>query len=145
MINEDLVEQAALAILQEQGLPYLGADVISPDGSAPERASYGEVLLMERLEAAVARLNPTIPEDARRDALRQITGSETQSLTEENRRIHRLLVNGVDVEFKADDGSIRGDKVWLVDFEDPQANDWLVTNQFTVIEGKYNRRPDVVV
>jgi len=145
MINEDLVEQAALAILQDQGILYLSADVISPDGTAPERASYGEVLLMGRLEAAVARLNPRIPEDARRDAIRQITGAASQSLTEENRRIHALLVNGVDVEFKADDGTIRGDKVWLVDFENPQANDWLMTNQFTVIEGKHNRRPDVVM
>ena len=145
MINEDLVEQAALNILQEQELPYLGADVISPDGTAPERASYGEVLLMGRLEEAVARLNPSIPEDARRDALRRIAVADAQNLTAENRRIHSLLVNGVDVEFKADDGSIRGDKVWLVDFEDPQANDWLVTNQFTVIEGKHNRRPDLVV
>ena len=98
MINEDLVEQAALAILQEQGLPYLGADVIAPDGSQPERASHDEVLLMGRLEEAVTRLNPAIPEDARRDAIRQITAVETQSLIEENRRIHRLLVNGVDVE-----------------------------------------------
>ncbi|MBW4964062.1 type I restriction endonuclease subunit R [Sulfitobacter sp. CW3] len=145
MINEDLVEQAALAILQEQGVPFLGADVIAPDGTAPERASYGEVLLIRRLEEAVTRLNPSISEDARRDALRQITGSETPSLTEENRRIHKLLVNGIDVEFKANDGSIRGDKVWLVDFDSPDANDWLVTNQFTVIEGKHNRRPDVVV
>ncbi|MEP4904365.1 MAG: type I restriction endonuclease, partial [Paracoccaceae bacterium] len=98
MINEDLVEQAALAILQDQGIPYLGADVISPDGTGPERGSYGEVLLIGRLEEAVARLNPRIPEDARRDALRQITGAASQSLTEENRRIHKLLVNGVDVE-----------------------------------------------
>jgi hypothetical protein len=96
MINEDLVEQAALAILQDQGIPYLGADVISPDGTDPERASHGEVLLMGRLEAAVARLNPRIPEDARRDAIRQITGAASQSLTEENRRIqhggHALAV-----------------------------------------------------
>ncbi|BAQ67772.1 type I restriction-modification system, R subunit [Rhodovulum sulfidophilum] len=145
MINEDLVELAALAILQDQGIPYLRADVISPDGTAPERASYGEVLLMGRAEDAVARLNPQIPEDARRDALRQITGAASQSLSEENRRIHALLVNGVDVEFKADDGTIRGDKVWLVDFNDPLANDWLVTNQFTVIEGKQKRRPDLVM
>lgn len=145
MINEDLVEQAALAILQNSGIPYLGADVISPDGTEPERASYGEVLLRGRLEATVAQLNAHIPEDARSDALRQISGSTSQSLIEENRRIQGLLVNGVDVEFKADDGTIRGDKVWLVDFEDPQANDWLVTNQFTVIEGKHKRRPDLVV
>ncbi|WP_121068386.1 type I restriction endonuclease subunit R [Chachezhania antarctica] len=145
MINEDLVEQAALAILQNSGIPYLGADVISPDGTEPERASYGEVLLRGRLEATVAQLNAHIPEDARSDALRQISGSTSQSLIEENRRIQGLLVNGVDVEFKSDDGTIRGDKVWLVDFEDPQANDWLVTNQFTVIEGKHKRRPDLVV
>ncbi|WP_406721460.1 type I restriction endonuclease subunit R [Thioclava litoralis] len=145
MISEDLVEQAALAILQEQGIPYLGADVISPDGTHSERASFGDVLLVGRLEKAVTRLNPHIPEGACQDALRQITGAASQSLTEENRRIHALLVNGVDVEFKAEDGTIRGDKVWLVDFEDPQANDWLVTNQFTVIEGKYKRRPDLVV
>ena len=145
MINEDLVEQAALGILREMGWPYLSAEVIAPDGSEPERASYGEVLLMGRLEAAVARLNPNIPDEARRDALRQVTGAESQTLTEENRRIHRLLVNGVDVEFKAGDGTIRGDKVWLADFSDADANDWLVTNQFTVIEGKHKRRPDVVL
>lgn len=145
MINEDLVEQAALGILREMGWPYLSAEVIAPDGSAPDRASYGEVLLMGRLKEALARLNPNIPDDARRDALRQITGAESQSLIEENRRIHRLLVNGVDVEFKADDGTIRGDKVWLADFADADANDWLVTNQFTVIEGKHRRRPDVVL
>ncbi|MCT4372565.1 type I restriction endonuclease subunit R [Yangia mangrovi] len=145
MINEDLVEQAALAILQGEDIPYLGADVISPDGTAPERTSYEEVLLMGRLQTAVARLNPHIPEGARQDALRQITGAASQSLTEENRRIHALLVNGVDVEFKADDGTIRGDKVWLIDFVGSQANDWLVTNQFTVIEGKHKRRPDLVV
>jgi type I restriction enzyme, R subunit len=145
MINEDLVEQAALGMLQELGLPFHGPEVIAPDGTAPERVSHDEVLLLARLEAAIARINPTIPEDARRDALRKITGSETQSLIEENRRIHRLLVDGVDVEYKTADGAIRGDKVWLIDFANPAANDWLVTHQFTVIEGKHKRRPDVVV
>lgn len=145
MINEDIVEQATLEILQEQGFAYLGAEVIAPDGSAPERSANSEVLLLRRLEEAVVRLNPSIPLEARSDALRQITGAQTQNLIEENRRIHSLLVNGVDVEFSSSDGTINGDKVWLVDFDDPQANDWLVTNQFTVIEGKHKRRPDVVV
>lgn len=145
MINEDIVEQAALEILQEQGFAYLGAEIIAPDGSAPERSANSEVLLLRRLEEAVVRLNPLIPLEARSDALRQITGAQTQNLIEENRRIHSLLVNGVDVEFSSSDGTINGDKVWLVDFDDPQANDWLVTNQFTVIEGKHKRRPDVVV
>lgn len=145
MINEDLVEQAALELLQELGLQFLGPDVIAPDGSAPERVSHGEILLLGRLEAAIIRINPSIPEGARRDALRKITGSETQSLIEENRRIHRILTDGVDVEYRSADGTIKGDKVWLIDFTNPAANDWLVTHQFTVIEGKHKRRPDVVV
>ena len=145
MINEDVVEQTALSILSDLGYPFLGPEDIAPDGRAPERHAHDEVELTGRLEDAVARLNPNIPSDAQADAIRQIRSSDSQSLTEENRRIHRLLVNGVDVEFSAQDGTIRGDKVWLVDFDKPEDNDWLVTNQFTVIEGKYNRRPDLVV
>ena len=145
MINECLVERAALEILEELGFSYLNPAVISPDGSSPERPDYGEVILGERLEAAVLRLNPTIPEEACIDALRQVKRSEIPNLVEENRRLHRLLIEGIDIEFRVEDGTIKGDKVWLVDFDDPHANDWLVTNQFTVIEGKHKRRPDVVV
>jgi type I restriction enzyme R subunit len=145
MIDEDLVEQAALGILQDLGHVFAGPSIIAPDGTAPERVSHGEVLLIGRLQAAIARINPSIPQEARLDALRKITGAETQNLIEENRRIHRLMVDGVDVEYKTPDGSIKGDKVWLIDFGNPDANDWLVTHQFTVIEGKHKRRPDVVV
>ncbi len=71
--------------------------------------------------------------------------TEKPSLVEENRRLHKLIVEGVDVEFYTEDGTIRGDKVRLIDFDDLAANDWLATGQFTVIEGSVNRRPDVVV
>src|SRR5690606_2292419 len=76
---------------------------------------------------------------------KQLFITETPSLVEENRRIHRLLTEGVDVEFATGDGEIKGDKVWLIDFDNPDNNDWLVTNQFTVVEGRHNRRPDIVV
>ncbi len=144
-INEDMVEQVVLSTLEELGYARLGVDEASPDGSNPQRDTYHEVVLTERLQAAAQRLNPTIPIDAIHEALRIIQRQETPSLVEENRRVHQMLVDGIDVEFPIEDGTIRGDKVWLIDFTEPANNDWIVTNQFTVVEGKYNRRPDVVV
>ena len=97
-----------------------------------------------RLRAAIARLNPQIPQDAREDALRKLLAVERPSLIEENRRLHRATVEGVRVEYRAEDGSIRGDAVRLIDPED-RLNNWLAIAQFTVIEDGHNRRPDVVV
>ena len=118
---------------------------IGPDGKAPERETYSDIILQTRLRAAIEKLNPTIPSEARGDALRKILATEHPSLTEENRRLHRLMVDGVDVEFFSDDGTIRGDKVRLIDFDDIAANDWIATSQFTAIEGGVERRPDVVI
>lgn len=144
-LTEDDIEKALIAQFADLGYANLPDAVIGPDGTAPERASYGDVILRERLEAAVARLNPDIPPDAREEAIKRVIGAESASLVEENRRLHRLLVEGVDVEFHADDGTIRGDKVRLIDFDNPDANDWLVVDQMVVIEAGHNRRPDVVV
>ncbi|MBD9371346.1 type I restriction endonuclease subunit R [Rhizobium sp. ARZ01] len=143
--NEGLVEEVVINTFGELGYMYENAAVISPDGSAPARDAYGDVLLIERLRSAVVRLNPMIPDDALEQAIRQLLLTETPSLVEENRRIHKLIAEGVDVEFGIGDGEVKGDKVWLIDFDNPDNNDWLVTNQFTVVEGKYTRRPDVMV
>jgi type I restriction enzyme R subunit len=143
--REEIVEDAAIATFRELGYAYANASQIAPDGTAPERNAYADVILTGRLTEAVQRLNPKIPAEARAEAIKQLFITETPSLVEENRRIHRLLTEGVDVEFHVGDGEIRGDKVWLIDFDKPDNNDWLVTNQFTVVEGRYNRRPDVVV
>ncbi|MEP2028683.1 MAG: type I restriction endonuclease subunit R [Paracoccaceae bacterium] len=142
--NEDLVEQAALALFQELGWKFADPILIGPDGSEKARGSYGEVVLRDVLHEATIRLNPDIPQEALNAAIKQVQVSETPSLIEENRRTHRLLVDGVDVEYRRADGSIRGDKVKLIDFANPDNNDWTVTNQFTVVEGGHNRRPDVV-
>ena len=144
-ISEADVEAALLDQLEGLGYTRLPDSIAGPDGSAPERASYSDVVLMDRLKRAVDRLNPDIPSEARQDALKKIIADETPSLIEENRRIHRALVEGIDVEFYVEDGTIRGDKVRLIDFGDPSANDWLAVDQFTVIEHGNNRRPDVVV
>ncbi|MGI3165345.1 type I restriction endonuclease subunit R [Pseudooceanicola sp. 200-1SW] len=144
MFNEDLVEQAALHILQELGWRYEEPLAIAPDGPDRRRVSNGDVVLAGLLHDAARRLNPEIPEEALEQALRQVQISETPSLIEENRRLHRLLVDGIDVEFRRADGSIKGDKVRLIDFATPANNDFMVTNQFTVVESGHNRRPDVV-
>lgn len=145
MIDENMVEQAVLATLVDLNYSILSAEEVSPDAAEPERHSYSEVVLYTRLVENARRLNPTIPGDTVDEAMRLLLRQETPSLVEENRRIHGMMVDGIDVEFTDEDGTIKGDKVWIVDFSNPANNDWVATNQFTVVEGKHNRRADVVV
>ena len=144
-LSEAAVEKVVLAQLAGLGYAITTDAEIGPDGKAPEREAYADVILLKRLTAAIERLNPTIPAEARGDALRKVLATEKPSLIEENRRLHKLMVEGVDVEFYSEEGTIRGDKVRLIDFDDLTANDWLATGQFTVIQGSINRRPDIVI
>ena len=144
-LPESDVEAALLAQLQALGYAVEREEDIGPDGHRPERESHDEVVLKKRLEDAVARINPTLPAEARQDAIRKVTQSELPVLLEENRRLHRLLTEGVDVEYFAADGTLTAGKVRLIDFEDPAQNDWLAVGQFVVINGQNKRRPDVVV
>jgi len=144
-IAESHVEEAALAWLAELGFALAPGLEIGPDGARPERAAYGDVVLVGRLRAAIARLNPALPEEARAAVLAKLLQAETPSLIDENRRLHGYLVEGVPVEVRRPDGTIGGEQARLLDFEEPEANDWLAVNQVTVIENKANRRADVVV
>jgi type I restriction enzyme R subunit len=144
-IAESTVEAAALTWFGAMGYTVLHGPDIAPGGPAAERASYADVILRDRLRAAVARLNPGIPEPALEEAVRKVTVTESPSLIENNRRFHKLLTDGVDVEYRRADGSIAGDKVWLFDFANPERDDWLAVNQFTIVEDRRNRRPDIVV
>ena len=144
-LNEDHVEQAGIQTLQGLGWMYLHGQDISPEGVVPQRPNYGEAVLIPRLERWVAQINPSVPEEAISAALRKLLGDQSANLVEENRRIHQLIVGGVDVEYRNAQGRIVGDKVWLIDFENIAANDWLAVNQFTLIEGRNNRRPDLVL
>lgn len=144
-IAESHVEEAALAWFAELGYATATGVEVGPDGSRPERASYHDVLLLPRLRAAIARLNPSLSYETQVEVLAKLTRSETPVLIEENRRLHRYIIEGVPVEVRRPDGSIGGEQARLIDFDDPDANDWLAVNQFTVIEGKATRRPDVVV
>jgi len=144
-LAESAVEEAALAWFQEMGYQVRSGPEIAPSELFAERQNYGEVVLKERLREALARLNPAIPPEAREDAFRKVTRPESPVLITNNRTCHRRLVDGVAVEYRLPDGRIKGDRVLLVDFEQPENNDWLAVNQFTVMEGQHHRRPDVVV
>ena len=144
-LTEADIEKALLAELAALGYQTTSEAEIGPDGRTPERAAFSEVLLFQRLQAAIDRLNPAIPAEARADALRQVIATVAPSLIDENRRLHGLIAEGIKVEFYADDGTLRGGRVWLIDFEQPERNDWLAVQQFTVIEAGHNRRADVVL
>jgi type I restriction enzyme R subunit len=144
-LNESIVEDAALEWFGELGYAVGHGPHLAPGEPAAERDSFGEVVLVGRLRAAIRRLNPAIPEGAREEALRKVLRVGTPSLVQTNRAFNRMLRDGVPVEYPRPDGSIAGDHVRLVDFGDVRANDWLAVNQFTVIEGQHNRRPDIVL
>lgn len=142
--TESIVEQATLAWLETLDYNIFSGYEIAPDTSQSERQDYHNVVLTNRLQIALETINPHIPFDAIQDAIRKITRTETPILYENNRRFHQYLTDGVDVEYQQD-GQTQYKKVKIIDFEQVDNNDWLVVNQFTVIENKNNRRPDVVI
>jgi type I restriction enzyme R subunit len=144
-LTESIVEEAALTWFGEMGYAVGNGPQTAPGEPAAERDSFGEVVLAGRLREALLRINPAIPEDAREEALRKVLRVATPSLIQTNRAFHRMLRDGVDVEYARPDGSTKHDKAWLVDFSQVEKNDWFAVNQFTVIEGQHNRRPDIVV
>ncbi|MCH7764897.1 MAG: type I restriction endonuclease subunit R, partial [Candidatus Marinimicrobia bacterium] len=144
-ITEDALEQSMLGWLEELGYKILHGPDIAPGEPAEERSDYSDAILHGRLRSSLTRINPYIPGDALDDALKKLRSISSPSLGLENRDFHHLLVNGIEVEIRQDDGSIRGERVNLVDFDNPENNDWLAVNQFTMIEDNHNRRPDVVV
>ncbi|MEQ1579178.1 MAG: type I restriction endonuclease subunit R [Steroidobacteraceae bacterium] len=140
-----MVEDVALDWFGELGYAVGYGPQMAPSEPEAERDSFGEVLLVGRLREAIRVLNPAIPSEAHEDALRKVLRVATPSLPQTNRAFHRMLRDGVEVEYARPDGSIAGDHVRLVHFGDVSANDWLAVSQFTVIEGQHNRRPDIVI
>jgi len=143
-ITESEIEQFAIELLEKQGYQYIYAPSIAPDSETPERESFKDVLLLEQLQTAVGRINPSIPADIREDAIKQIQRLNSSELIANNEAFHRMLTEGIKVGYQQD-GYNRGDLVWLIDFKNPDNNDFLVLNQFTVIENNVNKRPDVIL
>ncbi len=154
-ISESVVEEAALNWFRALGYTLLAGTDTMP-GRASFREDYADVVLAPVLRNALARLNPDVPPDALDDAFRKLTHPEGSTLETRNRALHRMLVDGVTVEYRNDEGAIRGVQVRVIDFDDSDRNDWLAVNQFTVTEslpattdgaqaGKHRRRPDIVL
>jgi type I restriction enzyme R subunit len=143
--TESVVEEAGLNWLGGLGYEIKFGPDIAPGELFAERSSYDEVILAKRLREAIGRLNPMLPQEAQEDAFRKVTLVGEPSLVRTNRAFHRLLTDGVDVEYQGEEGRTVHDKAWLFDFGEIENNDWLAVNHFTVIEGQHNRRPDIVI
>ena len=139
------MEEAALDWLWELGYTVVSGSEVLPGEHSALRNTYSDVVLAGGLRSALVRLNPKLPAEAINDAFRKITHHEGPMLETRNRAFHRMLVDGVAVEYRRPDGSIGGAQVRILDFEKPDENDWLALNQFTVVENKHTRRLDVVL
>ena len=144
-MNEDIVEKAALGWFEALGYDVARGADISPGGSNALRESYADVVCMPRLKAALRRLNPDLPEDAIVSAATLAARPPEPTLEQNNRWFHRLLTDGVDVEYRTAGGDTRGDKAKLFDPRSVSVNDFLAVSQFTVMNGEMRRRPDLVI
>lgn len=143
-MTENEIEKLAIALLEHQGYTYINGVQLAPDAGDMERTSFEEVVLKQRLENAVRRINPMIPLDAQQDAVKQILRIASPDVLSNNETFHRLLTEGIPVT-KRVDGQERGDRVFLIDFENPLHNEFLVVNQFTIVENGVNKRPDIIL
>lgn len=143
-ITETHIEQLAIERLESLGYQYIYGPDIAVDGIKPERTSYQDVLLNGRLINAIRKINPGIPAFAQEEAMKVVQRIHSPELMVNNEVFHRLVTEGVNVSYQKD-GHERGDLVWLIDFKHPENNEFLVVNQFTVIENGHNRRPDILL
>ncbi len=143
-LTESAIEALAIQHFERLGYSHIHAPDISPDGDHPERTRYDEVLLTGRLEKALQRINPGMTDSSLQAGLKEVERLHSPELLTNNETFHRLLTEGVKVSYQHE-GNERGDIVWLIDFENPGHNEFVVASQFTVIENNQNKRPDLVL
>jgi type I restriction enzyme R subunit len=143
VISEDHIEQIVIQEFVDLGYSYVNGADISPEGISQER-QFDEVVLKQRLQSAISKLNPNVPYEAQEEAVKKLLRTKSPNLFQNNYDVHKYLTDGVDVEYRKGD-RIAGDKVWLIDYENPNNNEYLVVNQFTIIENNVNKRPDIIL
>jgi type I restriction enzyme R subunit len=143
-ITENIIEQSAIEILQSLGWEYVNGKEISPDGLFCERENYKQIILTQRLRSAITKINPNIPLDAQESAFQKVLRIYSPELLHNNEEFHKLLVEKVKIPFQQN-GYERSHEVALIDFENPDNNQFLVVNQYTIIEGNQNKRPDILL
>ncbi len=142
-ITENEIEEIAIQYLVGLGYEYISGIDISPDGDIPER-QYNDVVLQNRLRIAIDRLNPTLNYEAKDAAFRKLLRFESTDALISNETVHKYITEGIEVEVRLEDG-VRGQQVKIIDFENPENNEFLVINQLTIIEGNSNKRPDIIL
>lgn len=143
VISEDHIEQIIIQEFIDLGYSYVNGADISPEGTSQER-DYNEVVLKNRLITSISKINPNVPYEAKEEAVKKVLRTDSPNLFQNNYQVHKYLTDGVDVEYRKGD-RIVGDKVWLIDYETPTNNEFLVVNQFTIIENNVNKRPDLIL
>ena len=143
-LHESDIEQMLIEQLKAKGYSYLYGPDIAPDSEHPMRYGFDEVVLRDKLESAVKRLNPSLPWQVQDEAIKTVLRIESPDLLANNEVFHRMLTEGIPVTITKD-GVERGERIRLIDFSDPWNNDFVVVNQFTIIENGHNRRPDVIL
>ena len=143
-LTEFKIEEFAIGLLQSEGYRYLYGPDIAPDGPDAQRTSFEDVVLINSLRESVYKINHTLPKDVCDEAINQVLRIASPDLLANNETFHRMMTEGISVSVHKD-GAERGELVWLVDFENPYNNDFVVINQFTVIENGQNKRPDIVL
>ena len=143
-ISESNIEEYTIETLESLGYRYIYGPTIAPEGEFSERVAYDDIILKERLKAAIQRINPDVPVAAQEEALREVLRISSSDVLNNNEIFHRFLTDGVPVQYQQD-GNEKGDLVWLVDFNDIEKNEFVVTNQYTIIENNNNKRPDVLL
>jgi len=143
-LTESAIEEFSIELLEKLKYQYIYSPDIAPDGEKPERKTFEDVLLIERLQEAVGRINPKVPVEAREEAVKQIQRINSPEMIANNEAFHRMLTEGIKVTYQKN-GNSRGDLVRLIDFNNPDNNDFIVANQFTVVENGINKRPDIIL
>lgn len=143
-LNESAIEAFAVKLFERLGYTAVHGPDIAPDSETPERSDYAQVLLTGRLDDAIRRINPRLPADVLQQARKEVERVQSPDLLTNNETLHRLLTEGVPVSIQKD-GNERGERVWLIDFDRLENNEFAVVSQFTVIENHHNKRPDLVL
>jgi len=135
-LTEDAIEHNLIDLLTAQGYAYA-------NGNELERP-FDAVVLEDAFKIALKRLNPNLPESARVEAFQHVLHLGSNDVMTNNEKFHQMLSDGVTVEYFKQ-GETIGLQVRLIDFDNPENNDFLAVNQFVIKENNQSKRLDVVL
>jgi type I restriction enzyme R subunit len=144
LITEDKIEVFAIEVLKKLGWQYVHGLSIAPGAENAERESFEQIILTQRLRKAVERINPDIPADAQEQAVQKVLRIYSPDMLHNNETFHQFLVEKIKIPYQQD-GYERSYEVALIDFSHPSNNEFLVVNQYMIIENNQNKRPDILL